>query len=793
MVFNLGEKMMFFDGGMGSVLQKMGLKTGELPELLCINEPEKISSIHAQYIKSGANFITTNTFGANSFKVSKTDYSVDDVIKAAVNCVKSAIKECNKPETYVALDIGPTGKLLKPLGDTDFDDAYNAFKEMAVAGEKWGADCVIAETFTDTLELKAAVLAVKENTSLPLFTTCSFDENAKLLTGGSPEAVVALLEGLGVDALGINCSLGPKQLRPIFDRMVAVSSLPIVINPNAGLPEIIDGNTVYNVDAEEFSEDVLYFAENGASVIGGCCGTTPEHIAKTYEKCSKIVPKPITDKNLCVVSSYAKVQELGKMPVIIGERINPTGKKLFKEALRNNNIDYILSEGIAQQKSGAHILDVNVGLPEIDEKAVMLEAIEKIQGIIDLPLQIDTSSAEVMEAALRKYNGKAMINSVNGKQCEMEKIFPLVKKYGGVVVALTIDENGIPETAEGRYEIARKIVETAEKYGISKKDIVVDALTMTVSSSQDAARITLDALSMIKQRLGVKTVLGVSNVSFGLPNREVINSTFFALALYAGLDAGIINPNSEAMMNAYVSYLALKEYDENCQMYVERFSQMDKAETKKADKEFTLYDVIVSGWADKAYDFTVKKLETSAPTDIIDNIIVAALNEVGNGFEKKKIFLPQLMTSAKAAANAFDAIKDYLKNSGEKQEIRGRIAIATVKGDIHDIGKNIVKVMLENYGFKVDDLGKDVDCQYIADFVKENKIKLLGLSALMTTTVPYMEETIKIIHNMGLDCKIMVGGAVLTPEYAQMINADFYGKDAMASVNYANQVFDDKK
>lgn len=789
MKFDFSADMMFFDGGLGSLFQSRGLlHTGGLPELLCITVPEKITEIHADYIKAGANFITANTFGANRFKLASCGYTVEEVIKSAVSCVKKAIDKSKRENVFVALDIGPTGKLLKPAGETDFEEAYEAFRQAAVYGEKSGADIAVIETFTDTLELKAAVLAVKENTSLPIFATCSFDESGKLLTGGDPESVVALLEGLEVDALGINCSLGPDSLKPIFDRMVSVSSTPVMISPNAGMPSIIDGKTVYSVDPEEFSDSMVYFAENGAQIIGGCCGTTPEHIAKTCEKCRNIKPLPVTDKGLCVVSSYSRSQLIGGVPVIIGERINPTGKKAFKQAIKDNNIEYIISQGIEQQKSGAHILDVNVGLPEIDEKAVMLKAIESIQAVIDLPLQIDSSSGDVIQAALRRYNGKAMINSVNGKKEEMERIFPLVKKYGGVVVALTIDEGGIPESAEGRVKIAEKIINTAEKYGIAKKNIVVDALTMTVSSSPEAARVTLDALSLIKQKLGVNTVLGVSNVSFGLPEREVINSTFFALALQAGLDAGIINPNSDAMMNAYISYLTLKGLDENCSGYVGRFTEKEKDGEKPSGGE-SLYDAIISGMSEKAYELATKELESTPPGEIIDNRIVAALNKIGEDFESKKIFLPQLMTSAKAASAAFEAVREKLSGGGSKQEIRGRIAIATVKGDIHDIGKNIVKVMLQNYGFEVDDLGKDVDCRLIADYVRENKIKLLGLSALMTTTAPYMEETVKIIRDMKLECKIMVGGAVITQEYADMINADFYAKDAMASVNYALQVF----
>ena len=777
----LKNKIVYFDGGMGTMLQSSGLKAWELPETLNINNPELIIDIHKQYINAGCDIIKSNTFGANRLKLQKTEFTVEQIVSAGIKNARAAAGE-----KLVAMDIGPTGQLLAPLGTLSFEGAYEIFSQMAIAGEKSGADLVLIETMSDTYEAKAAVLAVKENTNLPVFVTMTFDEKGKLLTGGDIPTVVAILEGLGVDALGMNCGLGPLQLKELFLTLRECCSIPIILNPNAGLPVTENGVTRYNINADEFAEEMKSFAELGASIIGGCCGTTPEHISKMVEKTKNIIPQPITEKEITVVSSYGSSVIIGKKPVIIGERINPTGKKRFKEALREADIDYILDEGFTQVDSGAHILDVNVGLPEIDEVQMMVDAVAQLQSVIKLPLQIDSTDKNVIEKALRIYNGKALVNSVNGKQEIMDEIFPIVKKYGGVVVGLTLDETGIPDTAEGRYEIAKKIIETAEGYGIHRKNIIIDTLTLTISSDQAQSLVTLDALKLVKERLGVATVLGVSNVSFGLPGREIINSTFYALALQSGLDAAIINPSSEPMMKTYYSFNALYNYDKQCEQYISKYSNI--APQKAIDMDnLSIEDIIVRGMKEKSYPMAQKHLETEAPMDVINNYLIPALDVVGKGFEKGTIFLPQLLLSAETASNAFDAVKDYMIKAGIKQENKGKIVLATVKGDIHDIGKNIVKVLLQNYGYDVIDLGKDVPIETVVEAVMANNVKLVGLSALMTTTVPSMEATIKALRKENLDCSVFVGGAVLTQEYSDMIGADFYAKDAMSSVYYAQE------
>lgn len=777
----LKNKIVYFDGGMGTMLQSSGLKAWELPETLNINNPELIIDIHKKYINTGCDIIKSNTFGANRLKLQKTEFTVDQIVSAGIKNARVAAGD-----KLVAMDIGPTGQLLAPLGTLTFEGAYEIFSEMAIAGEKGGADLVLIETMSDTYEAKAAVLAVKENTNLPVFVTMTFDEKGKLLTGGDIQTVVAMLEGLGVDALGMNCGLGPIQMKELFFTLCECCSIPIILNPNAGLPVTENGVTRYNINSDEFAEEMKNFAELGASIIGGCCGTTPEHIAKMVEKTKNIIPKAIIEKEITVVSSYGSSVIIGKKPVIIGERINPTGKKRFKEALRAGDIDYILDEGFTQVDGGAHILDVNVGLPEIDEVQMMVDAVTQLQSVVKLPLQIDSTDKNVIEKALRIYNGKALVNSVNGKQEIMDEIFPIVKKYGGVVVGLTLDETGIPDTAEGRYEIAKKIVETAETYGIHRKNIIIDTLTLTISSDQAQSLVTLDALKLVKERLGVTTVLGVSNVSFGLPGREIINSTFYALALQSGLDAAIINPSSEAMMKTYHSFNALYNYDKQCEEYIAKYSNVVPQKAIDMDN-LSIEDIIVRGMKEKSYPMAQKHLETEAPMDVINKYLIPALDIVGKGFEKGTIFLPQLLLSAETASKAFDAVKDYMLKSGIKQENKGKIVLATVKGDIHDIGKNIVKVLLQNYGYDVIDLGKDVPIEAVVDSVMANNVKLVGLSALMTTTVPSMEATIKALRKAGLNCSVFVGGAVLTQEYSDMIGADFYAKDAMASVYYAQE------
>jgi len=798
----LGKELLFLDGGMGTLLQAEGLAPGELPETWNIEHPEKVEAIHRRYYEAGSDVVLANTFGANVCKFHDDRYTVEEVIRAGIANAKRAGEQIGK-ETYVALDMGPTGKLLKPMGDLDFDDAYEAFAEAVRYGEKYGADLIHIETMSDTYEVKAAILAAKENSSLPVFVTMIFDERGKLLTGGDVPSVVAMLEGLRVDALGLNCGLGPKQMLPILNDLRRYTSLPIIVKPNAGLPKQKNGETYYDVEPDEFARIMQEVVKEGACVIGGCCGTTPEHIKKLVEECKELPLREIEKKHDTIVSSYGQAVILDDMPRIIGERINPTGKKKFKEALKNEDMDYILKEAITQQDKGAHILDVNVGLPDIDEVAMMEKVVKELQSVTSLPLQIDTVDGKAMERAMRIYNGKPMINSVNGKQVSMDEVFPLVRKYGGVVVGLTIDEEGIPKDAEGRVRVAGKIINEAAKYRIDKKDIVIDVLTMTISSEKDGAKVTLEALKRVREEFGVRTVLGVSNISFGLPRRPIVNSYFYAMAMQNGLTAGIINPSSEDMMKAYRSYNALMGFDENCTNYISTYAGTTETVTvqasqaaaaagnapKAAGVEMTLKYAIERGLKEEAHHITRDLIGTREPLDIIQEELIPALNVVGEGFEKGTVFLPQLLMSADAAKIAFAVIKDVLASSGQEEEKKEKIILATVKGDIHDIGKNIVKVLLENYGFDVIDLGKDVPPEAIVEKAVEENVTLVGLSALMTTTVVSMEETIKLLREKKPDCKVMVGGAVLNQDYADMIGADFYGKDAMQSVHYAQKFF----
>ena len=786
----LGKELLFLDGGMGTLLQAQGLEAGELPETWNIKYPERVTEVHRRYYEAGSHIVLANTFGANRCKFHDADMTLEEVVRTGIENAKKAGNAVNR-ETYVGLDVGPTGKLLKPMGDLSFEEAYETFAEVVSYGVKYGADLIHIETMSDTYEVKAAVLAAKEHSDLPVFVTMIFDEKGKLLTGGDVPSVVAMLEGLRVDAIGLNCGLGPEQALPIMREMRKYSSLPLIVKPNAGLPKQKDGKTYYDVEPEAFAETMKQIVEAGACVIGGCCGTTPEHIKEMTDLCSGCTILPVEYKEDTMVSSYGKCVILGDKPLIIGERINPTGKKRLKEALKTKDFDYILKEAITQQDKGAHILDVNVGLPDIDEPEMMKEAVTQIQSVTNLPLQIDTVDAEAMEVAMRIYNGKPMINSVSGKQESMNQVFPLVQKYGGVVVGLTLDESGIPQTAEGRVEIAGKIIEEAEKYGIPKKDIVIDVLTMTISSEKDGAKIVLEALRQVREKYGVRTVLGVSNISFGLPKRPIINSYFYAMAMQSGLTAGIINPSSVEMMQAYDSYLALMGYDDNCQSYIEKYAVADAekkpAEQKKTD--MTLKYSIEKGLKDEAYKLTKEMVIDKDPLDIIKEDLIPALNVVGDGFEKGTVFLPQLLMSADAAKMAFAVLKDVMSSSGKQEAKKDKIILATVKGDIHDIGKNIVKVLLENYGFDVLDMGKDVAPEVIVEKAVAEDVHLVGLSALMTTTVVSMEETIRQLRAEKPDCKVMVGGAVLNQDYADMIGADFYGKDAMQSVHYAQEFF----
>ena len=789
----LGKELLYFDGGMGTLLQERGLQPGELPETWNLLHAEEIREIHRKYIEAGSDIVLTNTFGANALKFHDDAYSLEEIVNAAVGHVKAAAEQAgNGRRIYTALDIGPTGKLLKPMGDLDFETAYEAYKEVMIYGEKAGADLIHIETMSDTYELKAAVLAAKENTSLPVFATTIFDERGKLLTGADVPSVVALLEGLRVDAFGINCGMGPEQMIPILEQITKYSSLPVIVKPNAGLPKQKNGQTYYDVSPEEFAEVMKKIVEMGAVVIGGCCGTTPDHIKAMADACRMIPIKPVEKKNFTMVSSYGQSVFLGTGSKIIGERINPTGKKRFKQALKEHDLDYILREGITQQDNGAHILDVNVGLPDIDEPALMKEVVQELQSVTSLPLQIDTVDVEAMEGALRIYNGKAMVNSVSGKQESMDKVFPLIQKYGGVVIGLALDENGIPADAEGRVQVAKKIIAEAAKYGIEKKDIVIDALAMTISSEPEGAKITLETLRRLRDEVGVCTVLGVSNISFGLPSRPIVNSIFYTMAMQNGLSVGIINPGSEDMMKAWYAFHALMALDSNCEKYIARYAQQPGTTPVQAaggKHTMTLQSAIERGLKEEASSITAELAEQKDALDIINEELIPALNNVGEGFEKGTVFLPQLLMSAESAKSAFAVLKERMDQSGEVQDKKGKVILATVKGDIHDIGKNIVKVLLENYSFDVIDLGKDVPPEKVVETVLEQDVHLVGLSALMTTTVVSMEETIRQLREKAPDCLVMVGGAVLNQEYADMIGADFYGKDAMQSVHYAQKVF----
>ena len=771
------DKNRFFiiDGGMGTSLAEYDCPG----EYLNITNPDAVFAVQRNYVESGAQILTANSFGANRLKLAGTPYTTEEIVKASISIARKAADG----KALVSLDIGPTGALLAPMGNLPFEEAYDIFAEIVRAGEE--ADTITIETMTDTYELKAAVLAAKENANKPIIATVSIDENGKLICGADIPAVVALLEGLGVDALGFNCGFGPDQFREFFPILRKYTSIPIALLPNAGLPHVVDGKTVYDTSPSEFAAGMREFAMQGALLLGGCCGTTPAHIRAMVDAVKDVSPSPLTEKNYTIVSSWARSQILGDAPVIIGERINPTGKKKLKEALRDDNIEYLLKEGISQADAGAHILDVNVGLPEIDESAMMKKAVFELQSILPLPLCIDSSSPEVLEAALRIYNGKPVINSVNGKQEVMDAVLPIAAKYGGVLVALTIDEDGIPDTAEGRFKIAEKIVREAAKYNISQKDIMIDCLTLTVSSDINAAKTTLDAVKMIKERLGLCTVLGVSNVSFGLPNREKLNSSFLTQALLNGLSCAIMNPLSDEMLSAFLSYNALHALDEGFSKYIESCGIETKAAESKAKDADTLDEIIFRGLKNESYAKTQELLHSEKPLDVINEYIIPALDRTGAEFEAKRIFLPHLLAAAETAKNAFTAITDFVGPGEAKGE---KILLATVQGDIHDIGKNIVSLLLSTYGFDVVDLGRDVAPEEIVRTAEEQNIRLVGLSALMTTTVASMERTIEALRRSPHSCKIMVGGAVLNQEYADAIGADFYGKDALASVNYAKKI-----
>ena len=875
----IGREWLFFDGGTGSILQEKGLQPGELPETWNLLHPDRILDLHRGYLEAGADIYNTNTFGANRLKFPE---NLDEIVTAAVKLAKEARTQAGRDEdAYVALDIGPTGKLLAPMGDLSFDDAVDIFGEVVRIGAREGADLVLIETMNDSYEAKAAVLAAKENCDLPVFITCVFDGSGKMLTGGTPESMVAMLEGLGVDALGVNCSLGPAQMIPIVERLVKAAHVPVLVNPNAGLPKSVDGRTVYDVGPEEFAGYMKQIAELGAAAVGGCCGTTPDYIRAEIAAVRPLPLLPPQGHEQTVIASFSRTVEIGRAarPVIIGERINPTGKKRFKQALVDHDIDYIVDQGLQQEDAGADVLDVNVGTPEINEVELLDEVVCRLQSVLALPLQIDTSNPEAMERALRHYNGKALINSVNGKQEVMAEVFPLVKKYGGVVVALALDEGGIPDNADDRIRIAEKIYATAAEYGIRREDVVIDGLCMTVSSDPRSALVTLETIRRIRDELGGSSILGVSNISFGLPARELINAYFFEMALQNGLSCAIINPNNQAMMQAYRAFCALTNQDENFQNFITAYAGY-KSPDKQVSDALTAYktrvlnalgvsagelqatgrplggnagavgfgaaglssgnvsgvgagpgaagtgsgagtgfgaganagsagsgraagaddgrgpgalagksrlvEAIERGMAKPAAEATREALLNRDALDIINQDLVPALDVVGQGFEKGTVFLPQLLMAAEAAKAAFAVVKESM--AGSAQESKGRVILATVKGDIHDIGKNIVKVLLENYGYDVIDLGKDVPPENIVETALRENIRLVGLSALMTTTVVNMEETIRQLHAQKPDCRIVVGGAVMTQDYADKIGADCYGRDAMTTVRYADEL-----
>lgn len=784
----LKNEILIFDGAMGTMLQNKGLKLGEIPETLNIKSKDTIIEIHKSYIEAGADIITTNTFGANELKLKNSEYTVEEVIHHAVLNAKKATK--NK-DVYIGLDIGPIGELLEPMGTLKFEEAYNIFKRQVLQGVKDKVDLFVIETMTDLYETKAAILAVKENSNIPVFCTMSFESNGRTFTGCTPESMVMTIQGLGVDALGINCSLGPKEIEPILEKIIKYSKIPVMVQANAGLPTFIDNKTIYNVSPKEFADFGKKFIEKGVRILGGCCGTTNKHIEELVAKIKYEKPRFVDIKSYSGVCTPTNSVFIDTVKVV-GERINPTGKELFKDALKSGNIDFILKEAIVQVESGADILDVNVGLPEIDEENTMIKVIKEIQSLLDIPLQIDSTNPRAIESGLRVYNGKAIVNSVNGEDKVLNTILPIVKKYGASVIGLTLDEKGIPSSAVERYRIAEKIVNTAKRYGICNEDIYIDCLTLTAAAQQEDVKETLKALSLVKEKLGVKTVLGVSNVSFGLPNRESINQVFFASALYEGLDLPIINPLDRDMMDTILISNLLWNKDKGGKEYISHNEAKSIKSNRKKDiakTKLSLWEIINKGMKEEAKNATSKLLLEKDPLAIINEYLVPALDLVGERYEKGEIFLPQLIQSAETVKNAFEVLKKGI-STNKKMGITGhKILIATVKGDVHDIGKNIVKILLENYNYDVIDLGKNTEIERIVTEVKNKNIKLVGLSALMTTTVKSMEETILEIKKVSPNTKIMVGGAVLNEEYAHMINADYYAKDAREAVKIARKVF----
>lgn len=779
------RKIIYLDGAMGTMLQKSGLQPGHCPEALCLTDPDRITAIHRAYVEAGSNIVYANTFGANRYKLEKTGYTVDEIISAAVACAKRA---CEGTTARVALDVSTIGQLLEPYGTLPFEEAYDMYREIVTAGVKAGVDLIVFETMTDLYEVKAGVLAAKENSGLPVFVTMTFEENGRTFTGCTVEAMAAVLEGLGVDAIGMNCSLGPKELYPLAKRLCAATTLPVILKANAGLPDPATGE--YSIDEHEFAEEMVKYAALGVAYMGGCCGTSPEYIAEIVKKTGGLTVPERKIERKSVVCTPTNVVTIDGVR-IIGERINPTGKKRFKQALIENDLDYILSQAVEQADAGAHILDVNVGLPEIDEPEMMVRVVKAIQSVTDLPLQLDSSDAKALAAGLRVVNGKAIINSVNGEQEVLDRVLPLAKKYGAAVVGLAMDTRGIPPTAEERFAIAERILAEAGKYGIPKEDVYIDCLTLTVSAEQDKAVETLKAMKMVKERLGLHCVLGVSNISFGLPARGLITTGFLTLAMAHGLDLPIINPNVDSVMNAIRVFNVLYNVDKGAEAYIAANAGA-AASAAPAPKAETAHDIpyaVAKGLKEDARRLTAELLATGmAEIDIVNQLLIPSLDEVGARFEKGEIFLPQLINSAGAAQEAFEVIKTAIAKKGTSSVSKGKLIVATVKGDIHDIGKNIVKTILENYGYTVIDLGRDVPIQTVVDTAIREEVRLIGLSALMTTTLGSMEQTIRALRESGHECKIWVGGAVLTPDYAAKIGADYYARDAKESVDIAREV-----
>ncbi|WP_297132928.1 homocysteine S-methyltransferase family protein [Terrisporobacter sp.] len=791
----LKDNILIFDGAMGTMLQNEGLPIGDNPEVFGMKNPDKLLKIHKKYLEAGSNVITTNTFGCNELKVTKLGYTVEEIIDSAVSIAKKAIEETDKTKPrYVALDIGPIGEMLEPMGTLSFDKAYDIFKRQAIQGEKSGADLIIIETMMDLYEAKAAVLAAKENTNLPVICTMTFDENGRSFTGCLPESMVATIEGLGVDALGVNCSLGPKQLLPIVKTITEIANVPVIVQANAGLPVLENNQAVYKMTAYEFFQGVREFVKLGASIIGGCCGTNETFIKEICDNIDLLVKQEPNRKETTIVCSSVKYIDVNG-PTIVGERLNPTGRKHLQNAYITGDNDYVINLALEQGREGSQIINVNVGLPEIDEEKAMIRVIKGIQEVVDLPLQIDSSNVKALENGLRYYNGRTIVNSVNGKDESLEKILPIVKKYGACVVGLTLDDNGIPSTAQGRFNIAKKIVERAESYGIKRKDIFIDCLSLTVSAQQEEALETIKAIKMVKENLGCKTILGVSNISFGTPNRRALNNTYLNLALGDGLDLAIINTEDKNMVNSIYAYRVISNMDKGCVDYIKKCSDIseDKKTTKKKNNEkLTLEDVIERGLKEEAKGLTLDILESKDEYYVLDEILIPALDKVGEKYDKGELFLPQMIQSAETVKVSLNIIKERLSQNNSNDGSKGKIIVATVQGDIHDIGKNIVKIMLENYGYQVIDLGKDVPIEDVVKRAKEENIELIGLSALMTTTVENMKKTISALRDNGINAKVFVGGAVLTQEYADKMNANYYSKDAKSAVEIAKINFNSK-